>query len=197
MLIGFPNLDQSSTLSLHLPYEGEISHASIKSDRDLQTLFETYFPDIWSQAQPSLTNYFQKPVESMVTIKCFPWIYEDKVALIGDAAHAIFPSYGQGANAGFEDCQVFAQCLQNYSENWSEILSQYQKLRKENADAIADLCYEHFIILGKMVGDPQFLLRKEIERRIQQQDPESASLYYNISFTSMPYSEAQRIEKKH
>lgn len=197
MLIGFPNLDQSFTLSLHLPYEGEISHESIKSYADLQALFETYFPDIWSQVQPGLSNYFEKPVESMVTIKCFPWIYEDKVALIGDAAHAIFPSYGQGANAGFEDCQIFAQCLEKYSGDWQQVLSEYQKLRKLNADAIADLCYEHFIVLGKMVGDPQFLLRKEIERKIQQQFPESASLYYNISFTCMPYSEAQRIDKKY
>ena len=197
MLIGFPNLDQSFTLSLHLPFEGEISHESIKSPEDLQNLFQTYFPDIWSQAQPSLVDYFDKPIEAMVTVKCFPWIYQDKVALIGDAAHAIFPSYGQGANAGFEDCQVLFQCIKKYSGDWQKILPEYQTLRKPNADAIADLCYEHFSVLGRMVGDPQFLLKKKIERKIQELDPECASLYYNISFTGMPYTEALSIEKTH
>ena len=195
MLIGFPNLDKSFTLSLHLPYEGEISHESIKSPADLRHLFETYFPDIWLQAQPSLQDYFNKPVEAMITIKCFPWTYQDKVALIGDSAHAVFPSYGQGANAGFEDCQVFAYCLEQYSGDWRKIFHEYETLRKANADAIADLCYEHFTVLGKMVGDPQFLLKKKIERKIQELDPKCASLYYNISFTSMPYTEALSIER--
>ena len=150
---------------MHLPYEGEISHESIKSSKDIQNLFETYFPDICSQVQPSLKDYFEKPVESMITIKCFPWIYQDKVALIGDSCHAIFPSYGQGANSGFEDCQVFAKCMEKYSGDWRKILQEYQTLRKPNADAIANLCYEHFTILRKMVGDPKFLLRKKIERK--------------------------------
>jgi kynurenine 3-monooxygenase len=195
MLIGFPNLDKSFTLSLHLPYEGEISHESITSLDALQNLFETYFPDLLPLVESNFTDYFIKPVEAMITTKCFPWTYQDKVALLGDSCHAIFPSLGQGANAGFEDCRIFAECIEKHSGDWHQILNEYERLQKSNMDVLADLCFEHFTILKKMLGDPQFLQRKKIERKLQELAPEFASLYYNISFTCMPYAEALSIEK--
>lgn len=197
MLIGFPNLDRSFTLSLQLPYEGETSHESIKSPVDLQNIFDTYFPDVWSLVKPNCKDYFNKPVEAMITIKCFPWTYQDKVALIGDSCHAIFPSYGQGANAGFEDCQVLMKCIEKQQTDWQKIFKEYETLRKPNLDVIADLCFEHFKELRKMVGDFKFLLRKKIERNLHEIDPGFASLYYNISFTCMPYADTWKIEKKH
>lgn len=197
MLIGFPNLDKSFTLSLHLPYEGKISHDSTASPDAFQNLFETYFPDIWSLVEPNLTDYFKKPVEAMITIKCFPWSYQDKVLLIGDSCHAIVPSYGQGANAGFENCQLLTKYIEQHSADWQTIFKEYETLRKPDMDALADLCLEHFTVLRKMVGDSKFLKRTTIERKIQEMNPEFASLYYNISFTCMSYSEALRIERTH
>ena len=197
MLIGFPNLDSSFTLSLHLPYEGEISHESTKSPDSLRNLFETYFPDIWPLVEPNLKDYFNKPVGAMITIKCFPWTYQDKVALIGDSCHAIFPSLGQGANASFEECQVLAKCIESHPGDWRRIFKEYEMLRKADMDALADLCYEHFTVLRKMLGDPKFLLRNKIERKIQELYPKRASLYYNISFTCISYLEAISWEQRH
>jgi kynurenine 3-monooxygenase len=197
MLIGFPNLDRSFTLSLHLPYEGEISHESTASPDALQNLFETYFPDIWPLVEPSLSDYFNKPVGAMITIKCFPWAYQDKALLIGDSCHAIFPSLGQGANASFENCQLLTKCIEKYSADWQRIFKEYETLRKPDLDALADLCFEHFTVLRKMVGDPNFIQWNKLERKIQKLHPEQASLYYNISFTCMPYSEALNIERSH
>jgi kynurenine 3-monooxygenase len=196
MLIGFPNLDKSFTLSLQLPYEGQISHESIKSPNDLRNIFETYFSDIWSLVEPNCTDYFHKSVEAMITIKCFPWTYQDKVALIGDSCHAIFPSYGQGANSGFEDCQVLMKCIEKHPTDWQGIFQEYEKSRKINLDAIADLCFEHFTELRKMVGDFKFLRQKTIERKLQKLYPDFTSLYYSVSFTCMPYAEALRIERE-
>ena len=197
MLIGFPNIDGSFTLSLHLPFEGKISHNSIKSHSDIFLLFETYFPDILTLISSSLETYFDSPPETMITIKCYPWTYQDKIALIGDASHAIFPSYGQGTNSGFEDCQILYECLKKYSGNWQAIFEEYEAQRKPDADAIADLCVEHFTVLRKLVGDPEFIIRNKIERKLQELDPNYSSLYHNISFTCMPYSEASILERIH
>lgn len=196
MLIGFPNLDGSFSLSLHLPYVGKISHESIKTHENIQQLFETYFSDVLPLVKSYLRDYCMKPIGDLITVKCFPWTYQDKAALIGDACHSIFPYYGQGANAGFEDCQILIKCMERHPGDWPTIFQEYESLRKPNTDAIAHLCSEHFRILRKLVGDPEFLLRKKIERKIQKMYPEFSSLYYNITFTCMPYAEALRIEQK-
>lgn len=195
MLIGFPNLDKSFTLSLHLPYEGQISHNSTASPDALRNLFKTYFPDIWSIVEPNLTDYSKKPVEAMITIRCFPWSYQDKVLLIGDSCHAVVPSYGQGANAGFENCRLLATCIEQHPVDWQTIFQEYESLRKPNMDALSNLCLEHFIELRNMVGNPKFLERKKVERKLHEMYPEYASLYYNISFTCMSYVDAIKHER--
>src|SRR6185369_5465383 len=94
-----------------------------------------------------LEHYFARPTNSMITIRCSPWTFQDKVALIGDAAHAIVPYYGQGANAGFEDCQVLLECLQRHLGHGREALEEYEHLRRPNTDVIADLSIRHFVEL--------------------------------------------------
>jgi kynurenine 3-monooxygenase len=197
MLIGFPNLDKSFTLSLHLPYQGEISHESIDSPQAIENLFKTYFPDIWESVRSNLANYFASPVETMVTIKCFPWSYQDKVALIGDACHAILPSYGQGANAGFEDCQLLARCIQQHLDNWQDAFKAYETARKPDMDAIAHLCVEHFTVLHDAVGNAEFQERNKLERQLQILYPDYAPIYYNIAFTDMSYRKAWEIERSY
>jgi kynurenine 3-monooxygenase len=124
-------------------------------------------------------------------------VIEDKVILIGDAAHAIFPSYGQGANAGSEDCRVLFESLERQGHDWSRALADYQALRKPNADAIADLSVRHFIELRDLVGDARFLLRKEVERRINKLYPHKfQDLYSMVTFTTMPYVDALDIDQQ-
>lgn len=196
MLLGFPNPNGSLTLSLHLPYEGEISHESITNLDKLKRLFVDYFPDVIEYVEPHLWDYFDKPIGEMVTIKCWPWTYKDKVALIGDACHAITPYYGQGANAGFEDCSALMECFLKHSGNWHSAFKEYEKLRKLDMDIIADLCFEHFKVLTEKVADPKFQLLKKIERKFQEFYPDFGSLHQNIGFSTMRYSEALAIENK-
>jgi kynurenine 3-monooxygenase len=197
MLIGFPNLDGSFTCSWHIPFEGELSFDSVKTEADLLRLFERSFPDAIPHMPNLVSEFFANPPTSMVTIKCSPWSFQDKVALIGDAAHAIYPSYGQGANAGFEDCAVIYECMQKYGASWKAVFNEYETRRKANTDAIADLCVEHFIELRDLVGDRKFLLKKEIERKINRMHPEKyKDLYSMITFSHMPYAEALRIDRE-
>ena len=133
----------------------------------------------------------------MVSIRCEPWSIEGKVGLIGDAAHVIFPYYGQGANAGFEDCRVLIECLEQSRHNWGEALSKYERLRKPNLDAMADLCKEHYIELRKSLADSQFVFRKQIERRVSELYPgRYQPLYSMIAFTCLPYIEALAIDQE-
>lgn len=197
MLLGFPNLDGSFTCSLHLPFEGPLSFESIKTEADLRALFNDSFPDAVSLMPGLVDDFFTHPANSMITIKCAPWSYQNKVALIGDSAHSIFPSYGQGANAGFEDCGALYDCMEKYGDDWCRVLSEFEKQRHPNTDAIADLCIEHFRELRDHVGTPTFLLKKEIERKLNEAYPEKyLDLYSMISFTQMPYTEALRVDRE-
>jgi kynurenine 3-monooxygenase len=197
MLIGFPNVDGSFTCSLHLPFEGPLSFDSIRDERALLDFFEAAFPDALAY-MPRLTGeFFTHPVNTMVTIKCSPWSYRGKVSLIGDAAHSIFPSYGQGANAGFEDCAVLDECIGRHGDDWATLLREFEERRRPNTNAIADLCVEHFVELRDLVGTPDFLLRKEVERKLNEAYPEKyKDLYSMITFTCMPYTEALRIDRE-
>jgi kynurenine 3-monooxygenase len=197
MLIGFPNLDRSFTLSLHMPFEGDTSFASIRTPEAVRHLFERSFPDALPLV-PNLTeDFFGRPEASMITIRCSPWTYRGKVALVGDSAHAMVPSYGQGANSGFEDCSVLADCVAGSSGDWRQAFETYEALRKPNADAIADLALEHFHELRDLVGDPKFQERKRVERRINELFPDRyIPLYSLISFTDMPYIQALQRDRE-
>lgn len=197
MLIGFPNIDGSFTCSLHIPFEGEQSFESLTTEADLLELFNGSFPDVVPHMPRLVEDFFTNPPNSMITIKCSPWSFKDKTVLIGDAAHAIYPSYGQGANAGFEDCAVLSSCIEERGQDWATAFLEYENRRKPDTDAIADLCVEHFVELRDLVGDPAFLLRKQIERRINQRHPDKyRDLYSMITFTCLPYATAMRIDRQ-
>lgn len=197
MLIGFANRDGSFTLALHLPFEGDVSFASISgaaegSDAALLALFERDFADVLPLLPDLQQNFRDHPVTSMVTIRCRPWSVGDRVLLVGDSAHAIVPSYGQGANCGFEDCAILADCLAASPGDWGAVFRDFERRRKADADAIAELALEHFDELQVWVGDPTFLRRKAIERRAQALFPDRfQSLYNMVSFTTLSYGEAR------
>ena len=196
MLTGFANLDGSFTLSCWLPSDGTISYTTIHTDDDYVRLFETYFSDIFLYVKPHLSEYIGNPTSYPIEIKCFPWVFKNKVALIGDSCHTMYPFYGQGVNAGFEDCQVLAQCIERSPACWSTILKAYQAERKPNTDAITDLAAEHFSILSNQSAQPEFQIRTKIEKKIQKLFPQYTSLYNNIAFSSMPYSKAYQMERE-
>lgn len=197
MLIALPNLDGSFTCTLFMPFEGENSFASLTDRKMVEDFFENNFPDSIDVIPKLAEDFFKNPTSTLVTMKCFPWTYEDKVALIGDACHAIVPFYGQGMNAGFEDISVLEELIQEYGDDWKTIFSTYQTSRKPNADAIAQLSYENFMEMSSRTADEKFLLQKKIEEHFSEKYPEKwLPLYSRVTFSHRPYSEALAIGEK-
>lgn len=191
MLIAMPNLDGSFTCTLFMPYEGDISFESIKTKEDARAFFSTHFPNVMPDLDNLIEDFFKNPTSAMVTMKCFPWTYWDKAALVGDSAHAIVPFYGQGMNAGFEDIFVLTNLLKKYPDNWTLAFDEYQKERKPNADAIAELSYRNFVEMSSKTADPMFLLQKKIEKKFATEHPEKwLPVYSRVTFSNRPYAEA-------
>lgn len=194
MLIALPNLDGSFTCTLFMPFEGEHSFASLTDRQEVETFFAKNFPDS-IEVIPELANdFFKNPTSTLVTMKCFPWTFEDKVALIGDACHAIVPFYGQGMNAGFEDISVLYEMIEKFGDDWKTIFSEYEKSRKPNADAIAELSYRNFMEMSTKTADDKFHLQKKIEKHFSAKYPEKwIPLYSRVTFSHRPYTEALAI----
>ncbi len=194
MFIALPNLDGSFTCTLFMPFEGEVSFDSLNSDAKVKSFFNTYFPNVAHLIKELQDDFFKNPTSALVTMKCFPWTYWDKVALIGDAAHAIVPFYGQGMNAGFEDVTVLNDLMSIYKDDWEAIFKQYETRRKPNADAIAALSFNNFMEMSSKTADEQFLLRKKIEASFATKHPQKwVPLYSRVTFSDKPYAEALEI----
>ncbi|MBO9582530.1 MAG: FAD-dependent monooxygenase [Flavobacterium sp.] len=194
MLIALPNLDGSFTCTLFMPFEGNNSFESLTDRKMVEDFFEKNFPDS-IEVIPELANdFFKNPTSTLVTMKCFPWTYENKIALIGDACHAIVPFYGQGMNAGFEDITVLSEMIEKYQDDWKKIFTEYQISRKPNADAIAELSYRNFLEMSTKTADEKFLLQKKIEKVFSDKHPDKwIPLYSRVTFSDRPYAEALAI----
>ncbi|MEO1010383.1 MAG: NAD(P)/FAD-dependent oxidoreductase [Bacteroidota bacterium] len=191
MFIAMPNLDGSFTCTLFMPFEGEISFESITTKKEAKRFFKTYFPNVRKEIENLTKDFFNNPTSALVTMKCYPWTYWDKVALVGDAAHAVVPFYGQGMNAGFEDIYVLHQLILTHGDDWETIFQTFQKERKPNADAIAELSYRNFIEMSSKTADPSFLLQKKIEKHFAQKHPDKwIPAYSRVTFSNRPYAEA-------
>ncbi len=196
MLIALPNLDKSFTCTLFFPFEGPISFEALKTEADVTAFFNDKFKD----AVPHLYNlekeFFENPTSSLITVRCSPWV-KGNTALIGDAAHAIVPFYGQGMNSGFEDCYVFNQLLEKHGDINEALLSEYQSLRIPDGNAIADLALYNFIEMRDKVADEGFILQKKIEKKLNQQYPDKwVPLYSMTTFSDFRYSEAHALGRK-
>jgi kynurenine 3-monooxygenase len=197
MLIALPNLDGSFTCTLFMPFEGENSFAQLNDRKKVEDFFEKNFPDSIDVIPKLAEDFFKNPTSALVTMKCYPWTYEDKVALIGDACHAIVPFYGQGMNAGFEDITVLNEFIGQYGDDWKTIFEKYQDSRKSNADAIAELSYRNFMEMSSKTADEKFLLAKRIEKRFSEKYPDKwLPLYSRVTFSHRPYTEALAIGDK-
>lgn len=191
MMIGLPNTDGSFTCTLFFPFEGDPSFDSVRTKEEALAFFQDQFPDAVPLMPTLLDDYAENPVSSLITTKIYPWSYQDKSCLIGDAAHAIVPFYGQGMNAGFEDCSVLNDLMEEYSDDWSGILPAFQRSRKPNADAVAELALNNFIEMRDKVADPKFLERKKIEKDLGIRYAGTFnSVYEMVSFSHTPYAYA-------
>jgi kynurenine 3-monooxygenase len=140
-----------------------------------------------------LDDFRQNPTGSLVTIRCAPWYYKDKIALVGDAAHAVVPFYGQGMNAAFEDCVVLDECLAEFPDNRERAFAEYFSQLKENADALADLAVQNFIEMRDKTASRVFRAKKKLDHLLEAALPGIyLPLYTMVTFTSIPYATAAR-----
>jgi kynurenine 3-monooxygenase len=193
MMIALPNPDASFTCTLFWEFEGPRSFASTKTDDNVRRFFDEEFPDAVALMPTLLEDFRQNPTGSLVTIRCAPWYYKDKVSLVGDAAHAVVPFYGQGMNAAFEDCVVLDECLEKFSDNRERAFAEYFQRRKENADALADLAIGNFIEMRDKTASRTFRAKKKLDHFLEAALPGIyLPLYTMVTFTRIPYAEAAR-----
>ncbi len=206
MMIALPNADGSYTVTCFWPFSGPNGFDNLKTEADVIRYFQAHFPDAVPLMPTLGRDYFENPTSSLVTVRCGPWHYKDKVVLLGDAAHAVVPFYGQGMNAAFEDCTVLNECLMEDGSgggaskdsptsgpDWTGVFEEYYELRKENADALADLAIENFIEMRDRTGSRAFLIKKKAEKALHKLLPDwYLPLYSMVTFTRIPYAAAVR-----
>ena len=193
MMIALPNPDGSFTCTLFWEFEGPRSFATTKTDDEIRLFFDEEFPDAIPLMPSLLDDFKTNPTGSLVTIRCAPWFYKSKVALVGDAAHAVVPFYGQGMNAAFEDCVVLNECLAEFSGDRQRAFAEYFARRKKNADALADLAVQNFIEMRDKTASQTFRAKKKLDHLLEGLLPGIyLPLYTMVTFTRIPYSTAAR-----
>jgi len=191
MLIALPNFDGSFTCTLFMPFEGhEFCFNDLKTKEDVTSFFKIVFPDFYNLMPNVADSWDLHPLSSLAIIRCFPWTH-NKLALMGDAAHATVPFFGQGMNCGFEDCSVLFSLMQKHNEDWPEVFKAYEIARKPNGDAVQDLSLQNYLVMRDKVSDPAYQLQQKIERRISEIYPNHYfPLYSMVSFSDIEYQVA-------
>jgi kynurenine 3-monooxygenase len=193
MMIALPNPDGSFTCTLFWEFEGPRSFATTRTDDDVRQFFDEEFADAVPLMPTLLEDFKQNPTGSLVTIRCAPWFYRDKVCLLGDAAHAVVPFYGQGMNAAFEDCVVLDECLEKFSNDPERAFAEYSSRRKQNTDALADLAIGNFIEMRDKTASRTFRAKKKLDHLLEAALPGVyLPLYTMVTFTRIPYAQAAR-----
>jgi kynurenine 3-monooxygenase len=191
MLIALPNIDGTFACILFLPFEGPDSFATLSTHSEVLEFFRTRFPDVLPLMPDLANNFFSNPTGTMLTIKCSPWHAGERALLLGDAAHAIVPFFGQGINCGFEDCTCLLNLVDQYGTDWERVFREFEKARRVNTDAIADLAIENFVEMRDRVADVRFLFRKKVELALEAKYPKRfVPKYAMVTFHRIPYSTA-------
>ncbi len=191
MMIALPNTDRSFTCTCFWPFTGPNGFDALQTDDEIRSFFKSRFPDAVPLMPTLVADYTHNPTSSLVTVRCAPWYHRDAVVLAGDAAHAIVPFYGQGINAGFEDCVLLADCLAEHPSDRERALKNYFEGRKVHADAIADLAIANFLEMRDHVGSARFRMKKRVQRAMHRLFPRwYTPLYNKVSFTLIPYADA-------
>ncbi len=193
MMIALPNPDGSFTCTLFMPFEGKDSFAELSTPEAVEAFFQKNFASAYPLMPTLLEDFFHNPTASLITTRIDPWIFGDKSLLIGDAAHAIVPFYGQGMNAGFEDVRVLSELLEKHNDDWATVMPEYSRKRKPNGDAVGSLALQNFVEMRDKVADPDFLQRKKREKELTLRYPALfKSVYEMVSFSHTPYDTALR-----
>ncbi|MBK8658184.1 MAG: FAD-dependent monooxygenase [Bacteroidetes bacterium] len=196
MMIALPNMDGSFTVTLFNSFSGENSFAQLNDEKSVNDFFQNFFPDAVSLMPNISKHFFENPTSSLVTIRCYPWHHKN-TCLIGDAAHAIVPFYGQGMNCGFEDVNELDDLMNALGEDWNAVLDTFQKQRKPNGDAILDLALHNYIEMRDLSGREDFQLRTKIEKKIAESFPDKFMTHYSmVTFSDLSYAEAKHRGEK-
>ena len=191
MLIALPNQDGSFTVTLFLPKEGAVSFQSLENPKNVRPFFEEYFPDAIRLIPDLEEDFADNPTGRLGTVRCAPWYYSEKALILGDASHAIVPFHGQGMNAGFEDCSELNRLLDKHDDDWSQVLPEFDRIRRPNAEAIADMAIENYTTMRSSVIDPKFHLKKELGFELEKRFPDRFMPRYSmVMFQLLPYAEA-------
>jgi kynurenine 3-monooxygenase len=195
MLIALPNPDGSFTCTLFLNFSGDISFSSLTDKAAVTQFFHDNFSDAMALLDNPIDDFMGKAANPLFLVDVDPWVINNKVALIGDAAHAMVPFYGQGMNCGFEDCRELGELIAEHHGDWRKIFPAYQARRKINADAITELAKRNFVEMSELSGQPAFLLQKKIEANFHQRFPKLwVPLYSMVTFSpELPYAKALEI----
>ncbi|MGH9347394.1 MAG: FAD-dependent oxidoreductase [Vicinamibacterales bacterium] len=189
----FAKADGSFTGSIHMPMTGSRSFAAVRDRESVVALFAEELPEVALLVPDLARRFLARRPNSMAAVRCRPWSAAGAVALIGDAAHAMLPHYGQGANAGLEDCEIFDDLVESHGLDWERVVEAFEAMRRPDTDAMTDLSDEHFLVLRDRVALPEYRLRARIERCLQRRFlREFVPLYSMITFSSMSYAEARR-----
>ena len=190
MLIALPNIDSSFTCTLFLPTRGTISFSTVSTDDEIVHLFNKYFPDAITLIPDLISEFKNNPTGNLGSIYCDPWHFEDKAVILGDAAHAVVPFFGQGMNASFQDCSILNKLIEKYKSNWGLIFSEFSKLHVKNGHAIVDMALENYVEMRGHVNDPGYKKRRQLELKLERMFPEEFIPRYSmVSFHQIEYSE--------
>ncbi len=190
MMIALPNPGGNFTCTLFMPFDGNPGIDDLKTPEQIQDFFNTHFPDAVPMMPGLVEDYQNNPTGMLATMRCYPWVRGNN-ALMGDSAHAVVPFYGQGMNCSFEDRVALAECIEELGGDWTNVLDAYQKLRKPNADAIANLALQNFVEMRDLVGSDAFLHKKKVEHMLSEKHPDLfVSQYERVTFSTRDYAEA-------
>ena len=190
MLIALPNNDCSFTCTLFFPMTGATSFETVKTEKDILDLFQSQFHDA-IKLIPNLVEDFQKnSTGDLASVYCKPWHLGDKALLIGDAAHAVVPFFGQGMNASFQDCSTLAKLMGQNKNNWKTIFNTFSSVQVENGHAIADMAIENYLEMRDHVNDTEYKKRRNVELKLERMFPgQFIPRYSMVSFHQIPYAE--------
>jgi kynurenine 3-monooxygenase len=191
MLIALPNIDGSFTVTIFLPLEGDRSPRALRTPEALLSLFRREFPDAIALIPNLLTAFSANPLGRLTTVKCDRWSSANAVLLIGDAAHAMAPFYGQGMNCALEDCIILMRSVEEFGDHWADVFAAFECERRPDADAIGYLSEANYAEMSRKVAEDDFRLKREIKGALQRYFPQHfIPLYAMVSFSTLPYAEA-------